>query len=139
MEDLAFTVTRTDPKPPAGRPGAACLFEMRTKTGHEANLRVEASTPTTAEEARQLYRGTQQATGMTPVGVVTEVADEAEAFTKQSTPGFKYAEYMVHSRTGNLVVKVWLAVGGDSYLPTSTLAAKSLDILTATQASVPTA
>lgn len=45
---------------------------------------------------------------------------------------------MVHSRTGNLVVKVWLAVGGDSYVPTSTLAEKSLDILAATRSAVPT-
>ncbi|WP_341720637.1 hypothetical protein QQG74_13580 [Micromonospora sp. FIMYZ51] len=139
LADLALTVTRTDPKPPAGRPAAACLFEMRTETGHQANLRVEASTPVTVDEARQLYQGTQQATGMTPAGPVAGVGDEAEAFTKRSTPGFKYAEYMVHARTDNLVVKVWLAVGGESYLPTAKLAAMSLEILTATQAAVPTA
>lgn len=46
---------------------------------------------------------------------------------------------MVHARTGNLVVKVWLAVGGDSFIPTATLADKSLTILKATQAAVPTA
>ncbi|PZG02482.1 hypothetical protein C1I99_02330 [Micromonospora deserti] len=139
LADLALTVIRTDPKPPVGRPGAACLFEMRSSAGHEANLRVEASTPATVAEARLLYRGTQQATGMTPVGAVAEVGEEAEAFTKRSEPGFKYAEYLVHARTGNLVVKVWLAVGGESYAPTSTLAEKSLTILKATQAAVPTA
>ncbi|TDC38698.1 hypothetical protein E1211_06450 [Micromonospora sp. 15K316] len=139
LADLALTVTRTDPKPPVGRPGAACLFEMRTKAGYAANLRVEASTPATVDEARRLYRGTQQATGMTAVGSITDVGDEAEAFTKQSTPGFKYAEHMVHARSGNLVVKVWLAVGGESYAPTSSLAAKSLAILRATQEAVPTA
>ncbi|MGC5033756.1 hypothetical protein [Micromonospora sp. DT229] len=138
LADLALTVTRTDPKPPPGRPGAACLFEMRTRSGHEANLRVEASTPATAEEARLLYQGTREATGMTPAGPVAQVGEEAEAFTKRSTPGFRYAEYMVHSRTGNLVVKVWLAVGGEAYLPTATLASAALDILTATQSAVPT-
>lgn len=139
LADLELTVTRFDLQSLAGRPGAACLFEMRTKDGHQANLRVEASTPTTAEEAGQLYRATRQATGMTPAGPVTGVGEEAEAFTKQSTPGFSYAEYMVHARTGNLVVKVWLAVGGDSFIPTATLADKSLTILKATQAAVPTA
>ncbi|WBB69352.1 hypothetical protein [Micromonospora sp. WMMD812] len=137
--ELAPTVTRTDPKPPPGRPGAACLFELRTPSGHPANLRVEVSTPATADEARLLYRGTQQATGMTPAGAVTGVGEEAEAFTKRSDPGYKYAEYMVHSRAGNLVVKVWLAVGGDTYAPTSTLAEESLAILKATRAAVPTA
>ncbi|MFJ8581141.1 hypothetical protein [Micromonospora sp. NPDC093277] len=139
LADLGLTVRRTDPSPPAGRPGAACLFEMRTKAGYEANLRVEASTPETVEEARQLYRGTRGATGMNPVGAVSGLGGEAEAFTKQSAPGFKYAEYMVHARAGNLVVKVWLAVGGKSYVPTSTLEAKTLAIVKATQSAVPTA
>ncbi|MEV4481789.1 hypothetical protein [Micromonospora coxensis] len=137
LADLGLTVRRTDARPPNGRPGAACLFEMRTKTGHEANLRVEASTPATADEAARLYRGTRQATGMAPVGPVADAGEEAEAFTKQSTPGFKYAEYMVHSRTGNLVVKVWLAVGGDSFTPTATLATKAIAILSATRSAVP--
>ncbi len=38
-----------------------------------------------------------------------------------------------------LVVKVWLAVGGDSYVPTSVLAEKSSAILRATRAAAPTA
>ncbi|MEV1154810.1 hypothetical protein AB0J27_05300 [Micromonospora chokoriensis] len=119
VADLAPEVTRKDPWAPLARPGAACLFEMRTRAGYQANLRVEASTLAMADEARQLYRGTRRATGITPAGAVPGVGEEAEAFTKRSTPGFKYAEYMVHARTGNLVVKVWLAVGGDSYVPTS--------------------
>ncbi|MER6589655.1 hypothetical protein [Micromonospora chalcea] len=139
VADLAPEVTREDPRPPLARPGAACLFEMRTKAGYQANLRVEASALATADEARQLYRGTRRATGMTPAGAVPGVGEEAEAFTKRSSPGFKYAEYMVHARTGNLVVKVWLAVGGESYVANSVLAEKSLIILRATQAAVPTA
>ncbi|PYC65560.1 hypothetical protein C7C45_28230 [Micromonospora arborensis] len=138
LADLSLTVARTDPTPPLGRPGVACLFELRTKDGHEANLRVEASTPVSAEEARLLYRSTGQVTVMTPVGVIAGVGDEAEAFTRRSEPGFKYAEYMVHARMGNLVVKVWLAVGGASYVATETLAPKALTVLRATQAAVPT-
>ncbi|WP_444951062.1 hypothetical protein [Micromonospora ureilytica] len=138
LADLSLTVARTDPKPPLGHPGAACLFEMRTKGGYQANLRVEASTPASAEEARLLYRATAQVTVMTPAGVVTGVGDEAEAFTRRSDPGFKYAEYMVRARTGNLVVKVWLAAGGTSYAATETLASKALTLLRATQSAVPT-
>ncbi|MGC4863435.1 hypothetical protein [Micromonospora sp. DT41] len=138
LAELSLTVARTDPKPPLGQPGASCLFEMRTKDGHEANLRVEASTPVSEQEARLLYRATAQVTVMTPAGVITGVGDEAEAYTRRSEPGFKYAEYMVRARTGNLVVKVWLAVGGASYAATETLAPKALTLLKATQAAVPT-
>ncbi|MEU5961927.1 hypothetical protein ABZ777_12055 [Micromonospora parva] len=138
LAELSLTVARTDPKPPLGQPGASCLFEMRTKDGHQANLRVEASTPASEQEARLLYRATAQVTVMTPAGVITGVGDEAEAFTRRSEPGFKYAEYMVRARTGNLVVKVWLAVGGVSYAATDTLASKALTLLKATQAAVPT-
>ncbi|WP_237747064.1 hypothetical protein [Micromonospora lupini] len=138
LAELSLTVARTDPKPPLGQPGAACLFEMRTKDGHEASLRVEASTPANAEEARLLYRSTGRVTVMTPVGGISGVGDEAEAFTRRSEPGFKYAEYMVHARMGNLVVKVWLAIGGASYVATETLAPKALTLLRATQAAVPT-
>ncbi|MDG9678937.1 hypothetical protein [Micromonospora sp. DH14] len=138
LAELSLTVARTDPKPPLGQPGAACLFEMRTKDGHQANLRVEASTPASEQEARLLYRATAQVTVMTPAGAITGVGDEAEAFTRRSEPGFKYAEYMVRARTGNLVVKVWLAVGGVSYAATDTLGSKALTLLKATQAAVPT-
>ncbi|MBQ1009382.1 hypothetical protein KBX53_00100 [Micromonospora sp. M51] len=137
LAELSLTVTRTDPKPPLGQPGAACLFEMRTKDGHQANLRVEAATPVSEQEARLLYRATAQVTVMTPAGAISGVGDEAEAFTRRSEPGFKYAEYMVRARTGNLVVKVWLAVGGASYAATETLASKALTLLKATQAAVP--
>ncbi|MEU1746676.1 hypothetical protein ACWD8I_06365 [Micromonospora arida] len=138
LAELSLTVTRTDAKPPLGQPGAACLFEMRTKDGHQANLRVEASTPVSEQEARLLYRATAQVTVMTPAGVITGVGDEAEAFTRRSEPGFKYAEYMVRARTGNLVVKIWFAVGGASYAAAETLASKALTLLKATQAAVPT-
>ncbi|MET8358923.1 hypothetical protein [Micromonospora sp. NPDC005171] len=138
LAELSLTVVRTDPKPPLGQPGASCLFEMRTKDGHQANLRVEAATPASEQEARLLYRATAQVTVMTPAGVITGVGDEAEAFTKRSEPGFKYAEYMVRARTSNLVVKVWLALGGASYAAAETLASKALTLLKATQAAVPT-
>ena len=139
LADLSLRVARTDPKPPLARQGSACLFEMRTADGHQANLRVEASSLTSAEEAGQLYRTTRQVTGMTPAGPVAGVGEEAEGFVKRSDPGFKYAEYLVHARSANLVVQVWLAVGGESYLPQDVLAVKALTILKATHAAVPRA
>ncbi|MGC4755589.1 hypothetical protein [Micromonospora trifolii] len=137
LADLSVKVARTDPKPPLARQGSSCLFEMRTADDHQANLLVEASSLTSAEEAGRLYTATQQVTGMTADGPVADVAEEAEGFVKRSDPGFKYTEYMIHARGANLVVKVWLAVGGDSYLPKEALAAKALAILKATYTAVP--
>ncbi|MEU7923262.1 hypothetical protein [Micromonospora zamorensis] len=137
LADLSVKVARTDPKPPLGRPGSSCLFEMRTADDHQANLLVEASSLTSVEEAGRLYTATQQVTGMTADGPVPGLGEQAEAFVKRSDPGFKYTEYMVHARGANLVVKVWLAIGGGSYLPKEVLAAKALEILKATFTAVP--
>ncbi|MBO4161479.1 hypothetical protein [Micromonospora antibiotica] len=62
---------------------------------------------------------------MTPAGAAQGAGEPAEAFTERSTPGFKRAEYMVHARTGNLPVKVWLTVGGDEYVSSSVLGHES--------------
>ncbi len=139
IADLAVTVTGTNPGPFMGNPDAACLFEMRTETERPVSLKVEVYTPVSADQARLRYQATQQVTVMTPVGAIAGLGDEAEAFYKKSAPGteYKYTEYLVHSRTGNLVVEVWISVGDDSYLPMSTLAPKALAILTDTQAAVP--
>ncbi|HEX5542969.1 MAG TPA: hypothetical protein VFX60_15640 [Micromonospora sp.] len=139
IADLSLTVTDTLPKAPTSGPGAACLFEMRSRDGHPASLLVEATTLVSTEEAERLYRTTRQVTVMTPVGDVAGVADEAEAYTKESEPGFKYAEYLVHARSGNLVVKVWLAVGANKVTAKSELASSALAVLQATLALVPQA
>jgi hypothetical protein len=120
LESLKLTVKGTAAKSPTSAPGAACLFELRTADGHEASLLVEASTPPSAEQAEQLYRATAAVTGMTAAGDVAGLGDEAAALTKRSDPG--QSEYLIHSRAGNLVVKVWLSVGGDAYPPEQTLA-----------------
>lgn len=139
LADLKLTVRGTDPKPPPSAPGSACLFEMRTADGHEASLRVEAATPSSADQARQLYQATADVSGMSRDAAVTGLGEQAEGFAKQSDPGFKYAEYLIHAQTGNLVVKVWLAVGGDSYVPKRTLAAAVREIAGATLQLVPKA
>ncbi|MFK3985252.1 hypothetical protein ACI2K4_33370 [Micromonospora sp. NPDC050397] len=137
LADLSLTVERREPKQPRSAPGAACLFEMRTRSGHQASLLVEASTLGSADEAGRLYRATQDVSEMNPDGAVDGVGDEAEAFAQQSEPGFRYAEYMIHTRSGNLVLKVWLAVGGTAFTPKDVLAAKVETIVKATLSQVP--
>jgi hypothetical protein len=137
LAKLDLAVSKTDPKPPPSAPGAACLFTMKTKDGHEASLRVEASTPDSVEQATQLYRTTAIITDMTDAGPVSGVGEEAEAFRKRADQGGKDSEYLVHARTKNLVIKVWLSVVGDTYAPQRSLEGPGKDIASATIALVP--
>jgi hypothetical protein len=137
LSGLSLTVDRADAKAPTSGPGAACLFNLRTADGHKASLLVEASTPPSTQDAERLFRSKAAVTVMTSEGAVTGLGDEAEAFSKESQPGFKYSEYLVHARSGNLVVKVWLAVGGNEFTPKATLAARSQAIAKTALAAVP--
>ena len=139
LKNLKLTVESTVAKSPTSAPGAACLFEMHTQDGHEASLLVEASTLPSAGQAEQLYRATADVTGMKPDGDVAGLGDEASSFTKRSASGSRQSEYLVHSRTGNLVVKVWLAVGGDSYVPEGELAGPARTITGTTIKLIPEA
>ncbi|RZT77907.1 hypothetical protein EV382_1082 [Micromonospora violae] len=76
---------------------------------------------------------------MRRAGDLEGIGDEAEAYTRQSQPGFKYAEYMAQARDDNLVVQVWLAVGGDEFVSTELLARETVRALRRTLALVPTA
>ena len=69
---------------------------------------------------------------------VSGVGDQAEGFAIQTEPkpGFKYGEYRIQARKANLVLDVWLAVGGSTFVPKETLAAKVLTILKNTLATV---
>jgi hypothetical protein len=137
LADLSLVLETKRAKQPASAPGAACLFQLRTPGGYTASLLVEASTLRSADEARRLYRATQQVSGMSPDGNVDGVGDEAEGFAKQSQPGYKNAEYLIHARSGNLVLKVWLAVGGATFTAKDVLAAKVRAVLRATLPTVP--
>jgi hypothetical protein len=137
LADLSLVVQTKRAKDPSSAPGAACVFEMHTRAGYAATLLVEASTLRSAEEAQRLYRAKQGNTVMSQDGTVDGVGDEAEGFTRQSRPGFRNAEYMIHARSGNLVLKVWLAVGGKTFTPKDVLAGKVLTILRATLPMVP--
>ncbi|WP_144122486.1 hypothetical protein [Catellatospora sichuanensis] len=122
LADLSLKVKRTDPAPPPSGPGEACLFEMATSDGHIASLRVEAVALASVADAERLYRAERAVTRMTPDGPVDGIGEVAEAFTIETEPGFKYSEYKIHARSGNLVVEVWLAVGGKAFTPKPTLA-----------------
>ncbi|MFY1637626.1 hypothetical protein ACN27F_30870 [Solwaraspora sp. WMMB335] len=134
---LALTVESTDATPPQSAPGAACLFKLVTRSGHLANLRVETSTPATVEEAEKLYHDRGEFTVMLPEGGVPGLGDQAAAFSRRTEPGFKYAEYMIHVQLANLMVLVWLAVGGNEFVPGEQLATPTRTIAEATLALVP--
>ncbi|NJC84197.1 hypothetical protein [Planosporangium mesophilum] len=137
LATLSLTVDRAEAKQPTSGAGDACQFSMHTADGHKATLLVEASTPPSIEEAQRLFRSKAAVTVMSPEGPIMGLGDEAEAFSKQSQPGYKYSEYLMHARSGNLVVKVWLAVGGNEFTPKATLAATCQAIVKATLSAVP--
>lgn len=117
-------------------PGAACLFEMHTPDGYTANLLVYAATLTSVDEARRVFRSTRQ-TVMSSAGTVSGFGDETETYTRDWEPGFKYSEYKINIRSGNLVLQVWLSVGGTAFTPAPTLAAKAQTVAKTTLALIP--
>lgn len=137
LSDLSLTVDRRDPTPPASGPGSSCYFGMHTAQGYDANLLVEVVTPESVEEAKGIYGATGRVTTMTADGAIAGLGDQADGFTDESEPSFKYSEYMIVVRRGNLVLKVWLAVGGDAFTPKATLATKVRTILEETLTTVP--
>ena len=139
LADLNLTVDRKDPKPPPSGAGASCLIDMHTPTGQQARLLVEAATPTSAEDAESIYRGTARATALKAEGPVAGLGDLADAFALESDPGFKNSEYMIVARRSNLVVTVLLEVGGTAFTPKQTMATKVRSLADATLATIPPA
>lgn len=138
LAGLSVKVQSSDDKAPPSAPGSACLFELVAGGGRSASLRVEAATPASVEQAKLLYATTRDVTVMRPDGVVAGIGEEAEGFVRTSGSGRKTSEYMVRARSGNLVIKVWLAVTGTAATPKSTLAPPVRAIASATLALVPT-
>lgn len=109
---------------------------MTTSDGRMASLRVEAVALGSAAEAERLYRAERSVTRMTLDGPVSGLGEEAEAFEIRTEPGFKYAEYKIHVRSGNLVVEVWPAVGKQTFTPKQTPAQATRAVVDATFATV---
>ncbi|NUT31843.1 MAG: hypothetical protein HOV79_02100 [Hamadaea sp.] len=98
----------------------SCLREFTTADGHVARLTVEAIPAKSTDAAEAVYAAAAQ--GMQVDGPVTGAWEQGEAATLNTTEGSKQAQYLIHVRTGNLHLKVWLAVGGDSYVAKDKLA-----------------
>lgn len=136
LAELKLAPKKTDSTLPLAGPGEACLFEMTTPSGHIASLRVEAVALTSSEDAQRLYKTQHDTTRMKPDGGISGLGDEAEGFTLETEPGFKYSEYRVHARQDNLVLEVWVAVGGNAFTPKQILAAIAQAVTRTTLATV---
>jgi hypothetical protein len=133
---LRLTVKSKSPAPPAAGPGEACLFEATSPSGKTSSLRVEAVALADLHDAQRLYGAQRDITRMRPDAAISGLGDEAEGFSLQSSPGFSYAEYRLHLRRDNLVIEVWLAVGGDNFAPKATLASMAQAVAAATLSTV---
>jgi hypothetical protein len=133
---LRLTVKSRNPAPPAAGPGEACLFEAASPSGKTSSLRVEAVVLAGAADAGRLYKAQRDITRMRPDGAIARLGEEAEGFALQTSPGFSSAEYRVHLRQDNLVIEVWLAVGGDDFVPKATLKPMAEAVAAATLSTV---
>jgi hypothetical protein len=136
---VKLTVKTKSPAPPQAGPGEACLFDGTSPSAKPASLRVEAVVVADAAQAQQLYKAQLHTTRMQPDGPIGGLGDEAEGLALETTPGFKYSEYRIHLRRDNLVIEVWLAVGGDEFVPKATLQPMVLSVAAATLSTVDTA
>lgn len=123
LAGLKLTLKEKKRTLPLGRTkgeGEACLHEFTTAGGDVARLTVEAIPAKSVAEAEGIYKAAAQ--GMQADGTVAGAWEQGEAATLNTTEGSKQTQYLVHVRSGNLTLKVWLAVNGDSYAAKDTLA-----------------
>jgi hypothetical protein len=134
---LKLTVQEKRRAAPSGRKGEAeaCLYEMGTQSGDIARLSVEAVPAKSLDEAQIIY-GAAEHNSMKPDGQITGLGEQAEGRTLDTELGYRHSEYMIHLRSQNLHLAVWLAVGGASFTPKETLAPKVKAISEATFAAV---
>jgi len=136
---LSLTRVGGTPKPAVGyESSVGCLFALRTREGDGADLLVQATALKSPEQARQFYRARLRRPIYKPDGNIGGIGDEADALSLQEhEPGFKRSEYIVETRSGNLVVEVFLGMSGSQFKDKATLAAKTTAILKSTLAMVP--
>jgi len=133
LKQLGLTAAKSDAKAPPSAPGSACLFTLKTKAGQHGSLLVDASTPESADQAKLLFQATASVTDMVDEGPIPGLGEQAEGYSGQSTAsGAKTTEYLVHARTGNLVVKTFLTVGGGDYASKESVAGPSREITAGT-------
>ncbi|HZM75808.1 MAG TPA: hypothetical protein VFC19_08785 [Candidatus Limnocylindrales bacterium] len=134
--DLKLTVDSTDNSPSAEGPGAACMWRMKSADGNLSSLRVQAVVHRSADGAIRAFQAQQNVSNMKSDGPISGLGDQAEGRTLDSDQGFKQSEYMVHLRTGNMTVKVWISLGAKDFTPKATLATKMDALARATLATV---
>jgi hypothetical protein len=126
LADLKLAVQDKRRTVPAGHTkgeGEACLHEMKTADGKTARLTVEAIPAESVDAASALFRGVEQ-DSMKSDGAVAGPWEQGAGRTLDTQVGYKHSEYLVHVRSENLYLSVWLAVGGDSYAAKDKLAPK---------------
>ncbi|WP_117208605.1 hypothetical protein [Allorhizocola rhizosphaerae] len=136
LTELSLKVESTNPEPPPSGPGSACLWKMKSASGHMASLRVEAVTQGSVDAAQAAFKGQQDVSAMRGDGDIPGLGDQAEGRTQDSEPGFKQSEYMIHMRAGNMTLKVWISVGGNAFTPKDSLKDKMIKLMRTTLATV---
>jgi hypothetical protein len=137
--DLKLTVDGTDNSPSPEGPGSACLWRMKSADGNMSTLRVQAVVHSSADEATRAFQAQQNVTNLKPDGPINGLGDQAEGRTLDSDQGFKQSEYMVHLRTGNMTMKVWISLGAKAFTPKATLAVKMNELARTTLTTVSSA
>jgi len=137
LAGLKLTLKEKKRSLPLGRnqgEGETCLHEFTTAGGDVARLTVEAVLAKTMAEAEVIFP--VAARGMQSDGSLTGGWDQGEAATLNTLEGSKQTQYLVHLRSGNLYLRVWLAVNGDSYVAKDKLAGPAKAIAEQTYATV---
>lgn len=137
--DLKLTVDSTDNSPSPEGPGAACMWRMKSANGNLSSLRVQAVVHKSADEAVRAFRAQQSVSNMKTDGPISGLGDQAEGRTLDSDQGFKQSEYMVHLRTGNMTMKVWISVSAKEFTAKETLASKMTGLARTTLTTVSSA
>jgi hypothetical protein len=137
--DLKLTVDSTDNSPSPEGPGAACMWRMKSADGNLSTLRVQAVVHSSVDEATRAFQAQQNVSNMKSDGPISGLGDQAEGRTLDSDQGFKQSEYMVHLRTGNMTVKVWISLGAKAFTSKQTLATKMDGLARTTLATVSSA
>jgi hypothetical protein len=112
---------------------------MKSADGNMSTLRVQAVVHSSVDEATRAFQAQQNVSNLKPDGPISGLGDQAEGRTLDSDQGFKQSEYMVHLRTANMTVKVWISLGAKAFTPKQTLAPKMDALARSTLATVSSA
>jgi hypothetical protein len=146
LDDLALHIVKTDNSQPPGF-DVKCLLEMRNRSDYPAWLTVMATAQASPAEAVKEFKAIRSMnSSMTFVGEVDGVGDQAIEYTRNKeypadkqdgTPAYKLSDCLLVISVGNLVMEVFLQLGGVAFTPITGLAPRALAIAKATITRVP--